>query len=106
MQKKRYHQNKKHCRHFSLYFSFFELKDEDTRKPQICIVASKKGVHKTAVKRNFAKRRLRALLRRFVNSYDLSSSLILKIVANRSILDCSFKELEPIFEKNLKALSL
>jgi len=60
-------------------------------------VASKKVGN--AVKRNFAKRRLRAL---FINKELKKGTFIL--VAKKDILDIDFKQLKHHFNKSLKAL--
>lgn len=106
MRKNCYHNNKKHCPYFSLYYSFIESKDQQSLRPYIHIVASKKGVHQKAVKRNLAKRRLRSTLRQFLKSHELPQNLMLKIIAKRSILDCPFEDLNFLFNKNLKAVNL
>jgi len=62
------------------------------------VVASKKIGN--AVKRNFAKRRLRALFIKEADSF--SGSFVL--VAKKDILDVPFFKLEYLFKKSLKGL--
>ena len=54
-----------------------------------------------AVKRNFAKRRLRALF--IKEAENIKDSLIL--VAKKDILEAPYEKLEYLFKKSLKALS-
>jgi ribonuclease P protein component len=78
------------------YFVLFLQKDGQKR---FSVVASKKIGN--AVKRAYAKRRLRAL---FIKKADsLEDSLVL--VAKKDILDVEFSKLEYLFTKALKALS-
>ena len=104
MPKIQYYQNMKHWRYFSLYWSLGPPPVELKLQGDICIVASKKGVHPNAVKRNFAKRRLRAALRNYLKTESLPK-VTLKIVAKREILNCSFEDLNHMLHNTLKALS-
>ena len=106
MRKNCYYRHKKHYCYFSLYYSFIEDKECNTPLSHIHIVASKRGVHQKAVKRNFAKRRLRAALNQFLKSNALPENLMLKIVAKKEVLDCSFEDLSFMLGKSLKAISL
>jgi len=78
------------------YFVLFVVKDA---KKRFSVVASKKIGG--AVKRNFAKRRLRALF--IKQSTTINNSIVL--VAKKDILDVPFSKLEYLFSKALKALS-
>lgn len=106
MHKNWYYKHKKHSLYFSLYYSFIEPKDQNAPKPHIHIVASKKGISRKAVTRNFAKRRLRAALSQFLKSNVLPSNLTLKIIAKKEVLDCSFDDLSLMLDKNLKEIHL
>jgi len=82
-------------RYHTKYFVLFYLKDDQRR---FSVVASKKIGN--AVKRNFAKRRLRALFIKQSDSLDGSYVLI----AKKDILDVPYDKLEYLFKKALKAL--
>lgn len=76
------------------FFVLFYLKDKNKR---FSVVASKKVGN--AVKRNFAKRRLRAL---FIEHEFEKDSFIL--VAKKDIIKVRFDNLQYIFKKSIKAL--
>lgn len=102
MLKNKYHQHKRHCPYFSLYWS--TQKDSD-RDFLIHIVASKKNVHKNATKRNFAKRRVRAIVRDFLKVKSHLPVQELIIIAKKEILTCSFLDLTLMLNENLRAIA-
>lgn len=99
MLKNQYYPHKKHCLYFSLYWSSCA----ENEKGMHMVVASKRGVHQKAVKRNFAKRRLRTALRNFLK-YKSMPAVTLKLVAKKEILSCSFAELNLMVGSALKVL--
>jgi len=76
------------------FFVLFYLDDKNKR---FSVVASKKVGN--AVKRNFAKRRLRAL---FIQKELKNGSFVL--VAKKDILEADFKQLKYLFNKSLNKL--
>lgn len=102
MLKNRYHQHRKHCPYFSLYWTA----EKDSNKDfSVHIVASKKNVHKRATKRNFAKRRLRAITRDFFKIQSDFYARELIIIAKKEILTCSFLELSLMLNEILRTIS-
>lgn len=102
MPKNRYHSHKKHCSYFSLYWTT----QEDSHKDFLVhIIASKKSVHKQATKRNFVKRRLRAITRDFFKMKPEFPVQELVIIAKREVLTCSFLDLTHMLNENLRAIS-
>lgn len=99
MLKNKYYPHKKHYTYFSLYWAYCPV-DE---KGDYMVVASKRGVHSHAVKRNFAKRRLRTVMRNFLKQKSMPA-VTLKIVAKKEILGCSFAELDLMIGSALKVL--
>ncbi len=69
----------------------------DDKNKRFSVVASKKVGN--AVKRNFAKRRLRAL---FIQKELKNGSFVL--VAKKDILEADFKQLKYLFNKSLNKL--
>ncbi|WGL60103.1 ribonuclease P protein component [Pigmentibacter sp. JX0631] len=93
------------------YFLFyFQVNNSliDSSVLKYAIISSKKGVHKRAVKRNKARRRIRHALFSVLKTFDLPSEIALDIVfmANRSVLSVTWEqlleEISLILQKSLK----
>ena len=72
------------------------------------IIASKKHVAKLATRRNFVKRRLRAAiiqaLQTLEQPYDTSKKIEIVFFSHRSILDCSYEELQQYVTKTIQKI--
>lgn len=101
MLKKRYHQHRKHCPYFSLYWT---ANQEHKNDCVVHVVASKKLVHKQATKRNYAKRRVRAIVRDFFKIQPKIPAQELVIITKKEVLTCSFLDLSIMLNENLRAL--
>ncbi|MGY3804780.1 ribonuclease P protein component [Pigmentibacter ruber] len=79
------------------FLFYFQINNSPTQCSVLkyAIISSKKGVHKRAVKRNKARRRIRHALFSVLKTFDLPSEVALDIVfmANRSVLSVNWEQL-------------
>lgn len=80
--------------YFLTYMSFKKGKDEQGSL-NFAVVTSKKGVHKRAVKRNRARRRLKCAFRYYLKTAELPLGVDIQVLfmANRTVLDAPWADL-------------
>ncbi|KAB8033312.1 ribonuclease P protein component [Fluviispira multicolorata] len=85
---------KSRSEYFLTYMSFHKRSDAN-KSFKFAIVASKKGVHKRAVKRNRVRRRLKNALNQCLKSFELPSGIDIQLLfmANRNVLEAPWEDL-------------
>jgi len=90
-------------RYFLTYMSIRKTHNPRTLF-QFAIVASKKGVHKRAVQRNRARRRLKAALQCYLKNAVLPLGIEIQVLfmANRTVLDAKWEDLYEIVQNAIQ----